>query len=218
MKRQSMQRQSMKRQFLNFLALVSLATTCAAANEAPPPAAEAAKKEAASRYGEDQKRCADESTSARRMQCLRDAKDEYNKALNAAESKPATVIKAGPPPPPPPPANAPVCNECGRVTAVRVIEKEGDTSAAGIIAGGVVGGLLGNQVGKGKGKTVATVAGAAGGAYAGSKIEGKMKATKTWAVSVRFDNGSERSFNFQSDPGLMAGDAVIASGSSIVRR
>jgi outer membrane lipoprotein SlyB len=216
MKRQSMRRQSKKLQFLHFLALVIFATTCAAANEAPPSAAEAAKKEAASRYSEDQKLCADESTSASRMQCLRDAKDEYNRALNAAESKPATVIKAGPPPPPP--ANVPVCNECGRVTAVKVIEKEGDTGAAGIIAGGVVGGLLGNQIGRGRGKTVATVAGAAGGAYAGNKIEGKMKTTKTWAVSVRFDNGSERNFNFQSDPGLMAGDAVVASGSGIVRR
>jgi outer membrane lipoprotein SlyB len=206
----------MKQQVLRFLALMSLATVCAAANEAPPSAAEAAKKEAASRYSDDQKICADESTSGRRMQCLRDAKAEYDRSLNAAESKPATVIKAGPPPPPP--AGAPVCNECGRVTGVRVIEKEGDTGAAGIIAGGVVGGLLGNQVGKGRGKTVATVAGAAGGAYAGNKIEGKMKTTKTWTVSVRFDNGSERNFNFQSDPGLMAGDAVMASGSGIVRR
>jgi outer membrane lipoprotein SlyB len=62
------------------------------------------------------------------------------------------------------------------------------------------------------------VAGVAGGAYAGNKIEGRMKTTKTWVVSVRFDNGGERSFNFQNDPGLIAGDAVLASGGGIVRR
>jgi len=206
----------MKRQFLRFLALMSVAAVCAASNDAATSTAEAAKKEAANRYSEDQKICADESTSSRRMQCLRDAKEEYNRALNAAESKPAAgakpaaEIKAGP--------GTPICNDCGKVTAVRVVEKEGDTGAVGMIAGGVAGALLGRQVGAGRGRDVATVAGAAGGAYAGNKIEGKMKATKTWAVSVRFDNGSERTFNFESDPGMIAGDPVKASGSSIVRR
>ena len=209
----------MKRQILNFLTLMSFATICAAANEPPMSAADAAKKEAANRYGEDQKICADESTSSRRMQCLRDAKEEYTKALNAAETKaaaevkPAAEIKASPPPPP-----SAICNDCGRVTAVRIIEQEGKTGVGGMIVGGVLGGLLGNQVGRGRGKDVATVAGVAGGAYAGNKIEGKMNTSKTWAVSVRFDNGGERTFNFDSDPGLMAGDTVNASGSSIARR
>lgn len=212
----------MKRQLLGFLALISVAAVCVASDEAATSAADAAKKEAANRYSEDQKICADEPTSSRRMQCLRDAKDEYTKALNVAETKPAaeakpaseikpvSEIKAGP--------GAPVCSDCGRVTGVRVIEKEGETGVGGMIAGGVVGGLLGHQIGRGRGRDVATVAGAAGGAYAGNKIEGKMKATKTWAVSVRFDNGSDRTFNFDGDPGLTAGDTVKASGSSIVRR
>ena len=210
----------MKRQVLRFFALLSFATACAASNEAANPALDAAKKEAANRYSEDQKICADETTSGRRMQCLRDAKEEYSRALNATETKPAAEtrpaadIKASPRPP----ASVAVCNDCGRVTAVRVIEKEGETGAAGIIGGAVLGGLLGNQVGRGRGRDVATVAGVAGGAYAGNKIEGKMKASKTWAVSVRFDNGSERTFNFESDPGLIAGDTVKASGSGIVRR
>jgi len=209
----------MKRQVLKFLTLMSFATICAAANEPPISAADAAKKEAANRYSEDQKICADEPTSSRRMQCLRDAKEEHTKTLNAIEAKaaadikPVAEIKASPPPPP-----SAVCNDCGRVTAVRVIEKEGDTGAAGMIAGGVIGGLLGNQIGRGRGRDVATVAGVAGGAYAGNKIEGNMKKTKTWAVSVRFDNGGDHTFNFDSDPGLMAGDTVKASGSSIVRR
>jgi outer membrane lipoprotein SlyB len=205
---------SMRRQFIGFFALITFATACAASNEAGT--AEAAKKDAANRYSEDQKLCADEATSSRRMQCLRDAKDDYTRALNAAEGKPAAEVRTSSPPPPP--SSAAVCNECGRVTAVRVIEKEGDTGAAGMIAGGVIGGLLGNQIGRGTGRSVATVAGAAGGAYAGNKVEGKMKATKTWSVSVRFDNGSERTYSFASDPALVAGDPVMASGSGIVRR
>lgn len=211
----------MKQILPGFLALIAAATVCAAGNEA----ADAAKKEAANRYSEDQKLCADESTSSRRMQCLRDAKDEYNRALNAAEAKPApdkAAVGASAPAPAsaaaPASAQTSVCNDCGKVSAVKVIEKEGETGVGGMIAGGVIGGLLGHQIGGGRGRDVATVAGAAGGAYAGNKIEGKMKATKTWVASVHFDNGSERSFSFDSDPGLMAGDTVKASGSSIVRR
>jgi outer membrane lipoprotein SlyB len=207
---------------LRFIALMSFATLCAASNEVGSGASDAAKKEAEKRYSEDQKLCADETTSSRRMQCLRDAKEEFNRAVGVADTRPAAEIKpatesrpaveyrAGP--------SAPVCSDCGRVTSVRAIEQEGKSGVGGMIAGGLVGGLLGHQVGKGRGKDVATIAGAAGGAYAGNKVEGKMNASKTWSVSVRFDNGTERAFNFESDPGYVAGDPVRASGSGIVRR
>jgi outer membrane lipoprotein SlyB len=209
----------MKLKYLNVLAIMSFATICSAANEPGTLVSDAAKKDAANRYSEDQKICADEATSGRRMQCLRDAKDEYNRALGVADTKPATEIKPAAEVkasvPPPPPA---VCNECGRVASIRVNEQEGKSGVGGMIAGGVIGGLLGNQVGKGRGRDVATVAGVAGGAYAGNKVEGKMNASKTWAVLVRFDNGSERTYNFDTDPGLMSGDLVKASGNGLVRR
>ena len=200
----------MKRPFLTLLVLLSAGAAYAADDDA-------ARKNAAFRYSEDQKLCADESDSGRRMQCLRDAKAEYDKALAALDAKAAAAAGAAPGSASAT-APAPVCNECGRVTNVRVTEKEGQGGALGMIAGGVVGGLLGHQVGRGRGKDVATIAGAAGGAYAGNKIEGKMNSTKTWSVSVRFDNGSERVYNFEGDPGLAAGDPVKASGSGLVRR
>jgi outer membrane lipoprotein SlyB len=115
-------------------------------------------------------------------------------------------------------ASEPACSDCGKVVSVKVIEKDGDAGPAGLIAGGVVGGLLGNQVGQGRGKSLATIAGIAGGAYAGHKVEGKMNKTKTWTVSVRFDNGEERAYNFDHDPAMIAGDPVKAAGGSIVRR
>ena len=193
----------MKLKFAGFLSLMTIATACSAANEG----VDAAKLNAENRYHDDQKICADEANSAQRMQCMRDAKEEYTKALNAAEAKATT-----------PNSNAASCTDCGRVTAVRISEKEGQGSAVGMIAGGVAGALLGHQVGAGRGKDVATFAGAAGGAYAGNKIEGNMKSTKTWAVTVKFDNGSERTFHFASDPGYAAGDPVKSSGSGIIRR
>lgn len=110
-----------------------------------------------------------------------------------------------------------VCNECGKVTSVTLVEKDGEGGMAGMLVGGVAGAVLGNQIGSGSGRQVATVAGAAGGAYAGKQVEGKMNATKTWTVHVRYNNGKNGSFNFTQDPGMQAGDKVRKSKDSLVR-
>ncbi len=198
---------AMKRKILLLLMLLGAPAAYAANDVTAQSAYDAAKKTADARYSEDQKLCADESTSARRMQCLRDAKEEHSRALAAAEDK----LNA---------ANKPAasCTGCGKVSAVKMTEKDGKGGAVGLIGGGVAGALLGHQVGKGTGKDLATIAGAAGGAYAGHKIEGKMNKVKTWAVTVRFDNGEERVFNFDHDPGMSSGDLVKAAGDSVVRR
>ncbi len=198
---------AMKRKILLLLVLLNAPAAFAANEVTAQSAYDAAKKTADARYSEDQKLCADEATSARRMQCLRDAKEEHTRALAAAKDK----LNA---------ANKPAasCTGCGKVSAVKMTEKDGKGGAVGLIGGGVAGALLGHQVGKGTGKDLATIAGAAGGAYAGHKIEGKMNKIKTWAVTVRFDNGEERVFNFDHDPGMSPGDPVKAAGDSIVRR
>lgn len=173
------------------------------AAQALPPALAADARDPAARYEADKKLCAEESTSSLRMQCLRDAKEEYNKAVAAA---PAAATTAA------------VCADCGKVIAVNVVEKKGQSSPVGMIAGGVVGAVLGNQIGKGTTRDVATVAGAAGGAYAGHKIEENARSSKSWSVRVRMDAGDERSFSFDHDPGYAGGDLVRLSGNSIVRR
>jgi outer membrane lipoprotein SlyB len=104
------------------------------------------------------------------------------------------------------------------VVSVTVKEKAGDSGAVGLIAGGVAGALLGRQIGGGRGKDVATLAGAAGGAFVGDKIEKSVKATKVWEVQVQYNNGSKAAFSFDKEPGFAAGDVVINSGDSIVRR
>lgn len=163
-------------------------------------------KTATARYEADRKLCAEESSSGARMQCLRDAKAEYDKALAASGT--ATTPRTA----------AVACKDCGKVLSVSVGEKKGEGGPIGVIAGGVAGALLGNQIGGGTGKTVATVAGAAGGAYAGHKVEEHVRSTKYWSVKVRLDGGEERSFSFAQDPGYKTGDLVKLSGNSIVRR
>lgn len=164
-------------------------------------------KRAATRYAEDKKLCAEESTSSARMQCTRDAKSEYNNALASAKA----AQKAGS-------AKPVACHDCGRVIGVSVSEKAGEGGAVGMIAGGVAGALLGNQVGGGTGKKLATIAGAAGGAYAGKTVEGKMKSANIWTVQVQYDNGTQNSYTFEQDPGLAKGDLVRSSNGSIVRK
>lgn len=198
----------MKRQIALLIAATFLTGSALAANATPKASSEAAKKAAASRYADDKKLCAEESSSSARMQCLRDAKAEYDKALTKAKTDQASA-SAG---------NGKVCADCGKVLSVKVVEKEGQGSPVGVIAGGVAGAVLGHQVGKGTGQDIATIAGAAGGAYAGHKIEQKMKSVKVWEVAVRFDSGEEKTFTFDKDPGYAAGTAVKASNGSIVRR
>lgn len=89
--------------------------------------------------------------------------------------------------------------DCGVVLAVDRYKIQGEGSLLGTIAGGVAGGLLGNQVGGGTGKTVATVGGAAGGAYAGHKIEERLKTKKMVKVTVKFDSGEQKDFDFEAD-------------------
>ena len=105
-------------------------------------------------------------------------------------------------------ATAPRCANCGRVEAVNAIEEKGEGSGLGAVAGGVVGGLLGNQVGGGSGRTVATVAGAGAGAYAGHEIEKRMKKTLRHDVVVRLEDGTARTFSFQTEPAFRTGDKV----------
>ena len=114
-------------------------------------------------------------------------------------------------------ASAP-CYNCGVVHSVNLIEKAGEGTGLGAVAGGVAGGLLGNQIGKGKGNTVATVAGVAGGAYAGHEVEKSMKKTKSYKITVRMNDGTNKAFYQNTDPGLAIGEKVMIENGGIVRR
>lgn len=100
------------------------------------------------------------------------------------------------------------CAECGVIQSVREIESKGEGSGIGAAGGAVVGGVLGNQVGDGDGRKVATVIGAVGGAVLGNEIEKRVKAAKSYEISVRFDDGSSRVFTEANAPSWRNGDKV----------
>lgn len=198
----------------------------------------ASSKQAQQRYEADRLLCNDERDAKLRLQCRRDARAEYDRALAEARARmappvaatpavaasavpaaaPAAVPAAALPPVPAAASNPkPACVDCGRVTSISTVEKPGEGGAVGVIAGGATGALLGRQIGSGTGKDIATIAGALGGALAGKKIEEKMKTHKVWVVSVQYADGSTRSFEFEQDPGYKTGDAVKNSGQGIVR-
>ena len=182
-------------------------------NLSPKAQLAADNKAALARYDSDKALCNDEPSSAARLQCRRDAKTEYDKALAAAKTKLASASQ-----PSAAPSVAPAkvaCPDCARVTAVKTVEKAGEGGALGVIAGGVGGAILGHQVGGGTGKDLATIAGAVGGAYAGKKIEEKVKTKNVWVVSVQYENGDKKDFEFSADPGFKVGDPVKNAGNSI---
>ncbi|WP_323144723.1 glycine zipper 2TM domain-containing protein [Massilia phyllosphaerae] len=106
------------------------------------------------------------------------------------------------------------CGTCGNVESVRTISTRARASGVGAAGGAILGGLLGNQVGGGHGRQLATVAGAVGGAVVGNQVEGNMKATQSFEIRVRLDDGTLRTFHQQSAPRWRNGDRVrIVKGS-----
>ena len=100
------------------------------------------------------------------------------------------------------------CSNCGNVESIREINTRAQGSGIGAAGGAILGGLLGNQVGGGHGRQLATVAGAVGGAVVGNQVEGNMKATHSYEIRVRLDDGSARTFHQQNAPGWHQGDRV----------
>ncbi|HEX7558434.1 MAG TPA: glycine zipper 2TM domain-containing protein [Usitatibacter sp.] len=110
------------------------------------------------------------------------------------------------------------CIDCGTVTDVQTVKKEGEGSGAGMVIGGIAGGVLGHQVGSGRGKDVATVAGVAGGAYVGNEVEKKNKAATSYVVRVKMEDGSNRSFTYSAPTSYRAGDRVKIVDRKLVRQ
>ncbi len=132
---------------------------------------------------------------------------------------PATTRKPAERKPAPPPRHAAAeavsessperwCNHCGNIESVREVTQRAQGSGLGAAGGAVLGGLLGNQVGGGNGRKLATVAGAVGGAVVGNQVEGHMKATRSYEIRVRLNDGGARTFHQQSAAGWRTGDRV----------
>jgi uncharacterized protein YcfJ len=120
---------------------------------------------------------------------------------NPPQMAPAPVAAPAPEP-------RPVCINCGVVSSISPIEKQGEGSGAGAVLGGVLGGVLGHQVGAGRGRDVATVAGALGGALVGNQVEKSNKRSVSYDVRVHMEDGSYRTVRYATEPGYRIGDKV----------
>lgn len=109
------------------------------------------------------------------------------------------------------------CRSCGVVKAVRVIEVKGEASGVGAVAGGVVGAVIGHEVVDGKNQGLATIAGGVGGAVAGHEIEKQTKKQKVYRVTVRMDNGTERTLSLAQEPAFSVGSRVKVNGNALER-
>ena len=98
----------------------------------------------------------------------------------------------------------------GQVRNIDVIPVASRTSGGGAVLGAVLGAVVGNQFGSGGGRALATGAGAIGGAVVGNNIEQRRNRgdNEVYRVSVRFDNGDVRDFDFQRIDDLRPGDRV----------
>jgi outer membrane lipoprotein SlyB len=131
---------------------------------------------------------------------LRDREPDYASSGSQHRSEPRHVAQAAP--------EKAWCAHCGNVESVRAIKQRAQGSGLGAAGGAVLGGLLGHQIGGGHGRQLATVAGAVGGAVVGNQVEGNMKATTSYEITVRLDDGSARTFHQNSAPRWEAGDRV----------
>ena len=116
------------------------------------------------------------------------------------------------------PMAAAECKNCGTVTELKTIKKQGEGTGAGAVIGGIAGGVLGHQVGSGRGQDVATVAGAAGGAYVGHQVEKNQRSTTHHQVVIRMDNGATRYFTFDNPTSYRVGDKVKIVDRKLVRQ
>lgn len=104
------------------------------------------------------------------------------------------------------PKPQPLPGQFATVESVREVREAGDAKGVGAVGGGVVGGVVGNKLGKGK--TLFTVLGAAGGALAGHQIEKHVRGEKRWEISVRLDDGTQRTIASDVEPTWRAGERV----------
>jgi outer membrane lipoprotein SlyB len=153
----------------------------------------------------DNKTKADATAAPKHKTPAKQADDPAAKTTVQSTSQPATPAEAAPPVQT---KAAPACTNCGVVTGVNAIKQQGEGSGLGAVAGGVVGGLLGHQIGGGTGKKIATVAGAAGGAFAGHQVEKNMKSSTHYEVTVKMEDGSVRTFPYDTQPPFQTGSKI----------
>jgi len=110
------------------------------------------------------------------------------------------------------------CPSCGVVVAVRETRQAGEGTGVGAVVGGVAGGVVGHQFGSGHGNDAMTIAGAVGGAVAGHQIEKQARATNTYHVDVRLNDGTTQTFAYAHPSPFATGVKVRVKDGQLVAR
>lgn len=98
----------------------------------------------------------------------------------------------------------------GEVVSIERMRFAERTSGGGAVLGAVIGAVIGNQVGSGRGRAAATGAGAVGGAVIGNQIEKRgMHEDELYRVSVRFEDGRSRDYDYERVGDLGVGDHIV---------
>lgn len=117
-------------------------------------------------------------------------------------------------------AAAPVCSDCGTISAIDKKTEEGKGTGWGAAAGAVLGAVAGREIvgGKRSHRDAAAVAGAVGGGYAGHQIEKKARSSTYYLVSVRMDDGRTETVTLNSTESLSVGQKVRVQDGNIILR
>jgi hypothetical protein len=111
---------------------------------------------------------------------------------------------------------APYGVQLGQVT--RIERMGGQPSGGGAVIGGVVGAVVGRQFGNSSSsRNAGTVLGAVGGALIGHQIERGQSSNGAIRVSVQFDDGSARAFDYAELGDLRVGDRVRLQDGQLYR-
>ncbi len=104
----------------------------------------------------------------------------------------------------------------GQVVSVRegIIPEQGDP-AGGAVAGAIIGGVLGTLLG---GRGFGTILGATGGAAIGANASRGTYVGHVFSVTVHFDDGSTRIFEFRNQLPFLPGDYVVWTEQGLFRR
>lgn len=111
---------------------------------------------------------------------------------------------------------AAICTVCGVVESVDAVQKKGEGTGLGAVAGGVLGGVVGHQMGGGKGRDAMTVLGAVGGGLAGNEVEKRQRATTSYRVKVRMEDGTTRTL--EQAQSIAVGTRVSVDGQRLRAR
>lgn len=116
-----------------------------------------------------------------------------------------------------------VCNDCGTVTRIMVLDSGRSAPAAtGAVLGGIVGAVAAHEIADHTGgsrgnKNVAAVAGAAAGALAGNRVQQNTTGV-SYDVTVRMDDGRVVVVNQKSVDGFGQNSQVRVVNGRVVAR